>query len=478
MMAPIPLAPSPATPTYSLAVSSEPVEGTPQMAPAPVIQPQLAQPQLVQLRLASLDAYRGFVMLAMASSGFGFSTVVRQHPELVTGEATSAWSQWLWRVLAYQFDHVAWTGCAFWDLIQPSFMFMVGVSLPFSAAKRTAEGSTALGRWLHAVWRSLVLVLLGIFLSSNGAPLTNFTYVNVLTQIGLGYPLLYLMNGRHWAAQLLLALVILGGYWGWFARTGIEPETETLVRQYATEVKNLDEAVEFDQFTGFAGRWNKHTNAAAGVDRWLLNVTPRPDEPWNGKAFWLNAGGYQTLNFVPSLATMLFGLMAGTLLRSSVTPGGKVLRLLLAGVVCFAVSMAVDTSIWPVQVAGCDWSYCPIVKRIWTPTWALFSTGWALSMLAAFYWVMDVRGYRGWAFPFMVVGMNSIAMYVFAQLLKPWWAQTLKTHFATLDRGLGWSLVPSLFEGTYAPITSNLAVLLCLWLMCWWMWRQRIFVKV
>ncbi len=435
-------------------------------------------PQLLQLRLASLDAYRGFVMLAMASSGLGFSTVVRNHPELVSGETASATSKWIWSTLAYQFDHVPWTGCAFWDLIQPSFMFMVGVALPFSAAKRAAAGSTALGRWMHALWRSLVLVLLGIFLSSNGAPLTNFTYVNVLTQIGLGYPFLYLMNGRHWGTQLLVAILVLGGYWGWFARTGIDAETDTLLRQYATEVKKLDEAKEFDQFTGLAGRWNKHTNAAAAIDRTLLNLTPRTDESWNGKSFWLNVGGYQTLNCVPSFVTMLFGVMAGTLLRSSLSPNGKVVRLLLYGLICFVVSMAVDTSIWPVKVAGCDWSFCPIVKRIWTPTWAVFSTGWALWLLAAFYWVMDVRGFRGWAFPFMVVGMNSIAMYVFAQLLKPWWSQTLKTHLATLDKGFGWSVVPSIFEGTYAPITSNLAVLFCLWLMTWWMWRQRIFVKV
>lgn len=469
--------------TYALR-SPKPEAVDPSKGARPVTTPadtptgRLETPQLTNLRLASLDAYRGFVMLAMASSGFGFSTVVRQHPELVSPETASGWSQWIWTTLAYQFDHVPWGGCAFWDLIQPSFMFMVGVALPFSAAKRTVEGSSAVGRWLHALWRSFVLVLLGIFLSSNGAPLTNFTYVNVLTQIGLGYPLLYLMNGRHWGLQLFVAILVLAGYGGWFARTTTNPETEVLVRQYATEVKKLDEAKEFDQYSGLAARWNKHTNAAAGFDRWLLNVTPRQDTAWNGQAFWLNNGGYQTLNFIPSFVTMLFGLMAGTLLRSSLAPNRKVWRLLAYGLACFLASMAIDTSIWPVKIAGCEWSFCPIVKRIWSPTWAVFSTGWALWMLASFYWVMDVRGYRGWAFPLIVVGMNSIAMYVFAQLLKPWWSQTLKTHLAPLDKGLGWSLVPTLFEGTYAPITGNIAVLFCLWLMVWWMWRQRIFVKV
>jgi heparan-alpha-glucosaminide N-acetyltransferase len=433
------------------------------------------------LRLASLDAYRGFVMLVMASSGLAFSNVVRSHPEWVTGDAEQTWSGWLWRTLAYQFDHVAWGGCAFWDLIQPSFMFMVGVALPFSAARRAAEGDSAAARWFHTLLRSFVLVALGVFLSSNGAAQTNFTYVNVLTQIGLGYPLLYLLNGRARWVQFLAAAVVLGGYGAWFARTNVSADEDAQLRRYVTEVKKGDVAKEFDQYAGLAAHWNKHTNPAATVDRWLLNVTPRDvqKEPaWEGRSFWVNGGGYQTLNFIPSLGTMIFGLMTGVLLRGDRSPGRKISAMLFAGLACFVVSMGLDTSIWPMKIAGCDWIICPIVKRIWTPTWALFSTGWTLWMLAAFYYVIDVRGWRAWSFPLIVVGMNSIAMYCLAQLIKGWVGQSFRTHLTTVDLVTGWSVVPMLFEGTYGPILQQVLILFGLWLICWWMYRQRIFVKV
>src|SRR4249920_4159098 len=95
-------------------------------------------------RLASLDAFRGFIMLAMASGGFGLSKIAKSESEAATSG--------FWPVLAYQFDHVAWTGCGFWDLIQPSFMFLVGVSLPFSFSRRERDGESSMARWRHVLW--------------------------------------------------------------------------------------------------------------------------------------------------------------------------------------------------------------------------------------------------------------------------------------------------------------------------------------
>src|SRR5260370_21363940 len=149
-------------------------------------------------RLGSLDAYRGFIMLVMASAGFGFAKVAHElakqdlpvHPLL--------------KFLGYQFDHVAWTGCSFWDLIQPSFMFMVGVAIPYSHASRVAKGQSSVRIAAHVVYRSVILILLGIFLSSNGSDQTNFTFVNVLTQIGLGYAFVYMLRGRSLGFQLAM----------------------------------------------------------------------------------------------------------------------------------------------------------------------------------------------------------------------------------------------------------------------------------
>src|SRR5205807_6477946 len=136
-------------------------------------------------RLASLDAYRGFVMLLMASGALGFARIVTERgtppaPEaLAAGGAAPAWWATLWNVLAYQFDHVPWVGCTIWDLIQPSFMFIVGAAMPLSFAKRAAEGQGAIRRVMHVAFRALVLIALGVFLSSNSAKQTNFTFVNV-----------------------------------------------------------------------------------------------------------------------------------------------------------------------------------------------------------------------------------------------------------------------------------------------------------
>lgn len=464
-------------------------------APAPAPAPALAE-----TRLMSLDAYRGFVMLAMASGGLGFSGIVRNHPELLDRFDKTAFDRpWrmLWENLAFHFDHVAWHGCGFWDLIQPSFMFMVGVALPFSLARRTGAGQSPRERFGHVVVRSAVLVALGVFLSSNWSKLTNFTFVNVLSQIGLGYPFLYLLAGRRVWVQLLVAIAVLGGYAAWFALDRTSAEEERLVRQYVLEHKGPEKAAkEFDQFTGTAAAWNKHLNPAATSDRTFLNLFPRDKdenkEPvWHGRQFWINDGGYQTLNFVPSFVTMLFGLMTGQLLCSARTDRGKLLWMVGAGAACFAISMGLDTKMWPVSIPGCDWSFCPIVKRIWTPTWTLYSTGWTLWMLAAFYAVIDVAKVRAWSFPFVVVGMNSIAIYVAAQLLKPWLKNTARIHLTTLDQVWHDSVAPTirpswqnasivswLYDSMWSDFRVSVVVLAMLWLMCLWLYRQRIFIRI
>lgn len=447
----------------------------------------------VSERLVSLDAYRGFIMLAMASSGLGFAQVAKQ-PEVwerFSGQWFDGVWRWMWRTLAYQFDHVAWTGCAFWDLIQPSFMFMVGVSMPFSNARRAKEGQSVARRLAHVLFRSAVLVGLGVFLSSNGAPLTNFTFVNVLTQIGLGYPFLYLLSeksgrrdntGRWIGGQLAAAAVVLIGYGAWFASYTPTAEARAEVEQALQAAgKTLDPAT---QFEGWAAHWNKHGNAAAAVDRWLLNCFPRAGDTPEKRLFRFNDGGYQTLNFLPSLATMIFGLMAGTLLRSNRSDSAKLKWLLGAAGLCFLATLPIDTTLWPegLRQLGAQWSLCPAVKRIWTPTWAVFSAGWTFAMLAAFYVVIDLRGYRRWSWPLVVVGVNSISMYCLSQLARPFTKASLKTHLATIDAWFPWDpgFVGLLFseQCPFAPVFERIAVLFVLWCVCVWLWRQRIFVRI
>ena len=160
---------------------------------------------------------------------------------------------------------------------------------------------------------------------------------------------------------------------------------------------------------GFAAHWDKNTNLAAAFDQWFLNLFPRE------RPFVFNGGGYLTLSFIPSLATMVLGLLAGGLLRGG-QPAGKQVRILLgAGLLGILAGSALG---WL--------GICPVVKRIWTPSWTLYSAGWASLLLAAFYAVIDVRGAKGWAFPLVVVGMNSIAMYCLSHLESDFIADTLE----------------------------------------------------
>ncbi len=409
-------------------------------------------------RLVSLDAYRGFVMLAMASSAFGLASAMSK-PEMIhrydNSGLKSTW-QWLCGQLAFHAEHVPWAGGGFWDLIQPSFMFMVGVALPFSFANRQALGQSGFVRFLHVLKRSLVLILLGVFLSSNGAAHTNYTFVNVLTQIGLGYPIVWLLVYQSTSLKLFLCTLILGGYWYLFYRHPLPGPDFNLAA--------VGLPPDWTMYDGLAAHWNKNTNWASAIDLKLMNLFPQYKD---GKPhpFAYNAGGYQTLNFIPSIVTMIFGLMAGERLRSPHTPRENTWRLLWTGALCLVIGLAMDPRL--VTSLPLSWTTCPIVKRIWTPSWVFFSSGWTLWMLAAFYWVIDVKGWKAWAFPLVIVGMNSIAMYVGAQLLKPWIKQTWRTHF-----GGTW------LDASTCPVAESAAVLFVLWLMCLWMYRRRIFVRI
>jgi len=433
-------------------ISTGPIADQP--PPLAVPGPLPAPPPVAEkpARLLSLDAYRGFIMLAMASAGLAI-------PEVAKRFSDSA----VWQFLAFHTDHVAWVGCSFWDLIQPSFMFMVGVALPYSYASRKARGESETRIYLHVLWRSLALALLGVFLSSpdKTKTMTNWIFPNVLCQIGLGYPFLFLLVGRRRAWQFAALAVVVVGYTLFF---GLWPLSAAGFDYTSVRLPKEGYYFQHPYLEGWFGHWDKNTNAAAAFDVWFLNLFPRM-EP-----FKFNDGGYQTLNFVPSLATMLLGLMAGEWLRRPVSRLRHFNGLVLAGIACLLVGLLMGATV------------CPIVKRIWTPSWALYSSGWTFLMLAGFYALIDLAGWQRWAFAFIVVGMNSIAMYCMSQLLKPFVKSSLNTH-------LGWPFAPDTFltrpfpglaefSALYGPIVQMSAVLLVFWLVCLWMYRRGLFLKI
>jgi predicted acyltransferase len=390
-------------------------------------------------RLVSLDAYRGFLMTVLATSAFQIHKVA---PKFKGNP--------VWDFLAYQFSHPAWRSCSFWDLVQPSFMFMVGVAVPYSLNNRRAKGDSDRSILLHALWRSLILVLLGVFISSAWSKRTEWTFVNVLSQIGLGYTILVLLEGKGLKVQFAALGSMLFGTWLLFALSAPPPAD---MNWAAVGVKDPAQIL-----SGFGSRWSMNANPFHRFDLWFLNLFP-PHQ------FKFNSGGYGTLNFVPSTATMLLGVMAGELLRSPRGAAEKFRLLLWAGLACFAISIPCDPNILP-GVSGAP-AICPIIKKIWSPSWALFCAGWTFWILAGFYWVVDLKGWKRWTFPFVVVGMNCTAMYCMWQLMKGWVLQSVQIHFGN-----------ELFQGTYGPIWASLTWTAILWGICYWMYRRKVFLKV
>ena len=370
----------------------------------------------VGVRNVAVDAYRGFVMVLMMAEVLRLARVARAFPD-----------SWFWSILAFNQTHVPWAGCSLHDLIQPSFSFLVGVALPYSLARRLSTGASRGHLFGHAVWRALVLIVLGIFLRSIDKSQTYFTFEDTLTQIGLGYPLLFLLGLRSTRANWIAFTALLVGYWAAWAMYPV-PDP------------------------GFGAHWSKNANVGVAFDQWFLNLFPR-EQP-----FVVNNGGYLTLSFIPTLGTMILGLIAGRWLRAS-APAIPYRHLLIAGVAGLALGALL-------HVTG----ICPVVKRIWTPSWTIFSGGACFLLLAAFCWVIETRGYRRWAFPLIVVGLNSIAAYLIAHLFEHFIAGSFRTHlgpnaFALFGTGL-------------QPLVEGSAILAVYWLLLYWMYQRKLFLRI
>lgn len=386
------------------------------------------------VRNVAVDAYRGLVMLLMMGEVLNFAKVARSFPNSV-----------FWHVLAYNQTHVEWAGLGLHDMIQPSFTFLVGVALPYSIASRSRKGESFGKQLAHTFWRSFVLVALGIFLRSIQSSQTYFTFEDTLTQIGLGYTFAFLLAHCRAKWQWGALGAILFGYWLAWA---LYPVPGPSFNYAAVGVP----ADWHHNFSGFAAHWNKNSNLGQAVDVWFLNLFPRASR------FVYNDGGYLTLSFIPTLGTMLLGLRAGEWFRSA-SPKIPIKRFLIAGLVLIAAGLLL-------HVAG----ICPIVKRIWTPSWTLFSGGICFLFLAAFSWVIDIKGYRRWAFPLVVVGMNSIAAYLIAHLWEDFIIDSLHIH-------LGYRVF-RLFGMALEPLMLGIAVMLIYWLVLFWMYRRKIFLRI
>ena len=359
----------------------------------------------IRERLGSLDAFRGTIMLLMLNEATRLPLVARSFPHSA-----------IWAFIAYNTEHVDWQGCSLHDLIQPGFSFLVGAAMPFSIASRTAKGQTF------------------------------FTFEDTLTQIGLGYVFLFLLAFTRVRTQVIVTLVILIAFWGAFVF-------------YPAPAPNFDysrvgvPANWEHNYTGFLSHFNKNSNLSWHFDVWFLNLFPRE------KPFVYNEGGWSTLSFIPTLATMILGLLTGEWLKSTKSKADKLRGLVIAGLGLVLAGLLF-------QWAG----ICPIVKRIWTSSYTLYSGGLVILMLAGFYALIDWKGRRSWAFPLIVVGMNSIAIYVMSWTMEDFFRTALQVHLGGVISAIVWT--------TLLPIAYGIGVITIFWLILFWMYRRNIFLRI
>ena len=359
---------------------------------------QPVQTSTVPTRYLALDAYRGFIMFVLVSGGFGLAALAKLDPAFAG--------------IADQFEHKPWEWIAFWDLIQPAFMFMVGVAMPFALAGRKARGATQRDLFRHVAVRSFRLILMSQILMSISRGKMHFQLINVLAQIGITYFLCYLILQLRFRWQAIVAASILIGHWALFVA-----------------------------FPGTEGPFlSQTTNIGAVIDMFLFGVA--------------NPGHWTTTNFITSTATTLFGAWTGLLLQSA-RPDKQKMRIVFgAAIACLCVGLLLH-----------PWN--PIIKRICTTSFTIYSTGWVLLMLLAFYWLIEVRGYRKWSFPFVVIGSNSIFIYAVDSVLRGW-----------LNKSIGVFTLRFEWAGNIAPVAQSCAVLLVMWYLCFWLYKRQIFFKL
>lgn len=363
-----------------------------------------SEPRAPSRRIMSLDALRGFVMFWLMN---GQALVVAFLAVFSTSFSTA---------VSRQLEHSRWHGCTAWDIVFPLFLFVVGLSIPLSISKRLQRGESRKGLYKSIVKRTLLLILLGFIV--NGLlrfNLANFRYAGVLQRIALCYffAALIVMNTRV-RGQSLFAGGLLLVYWA---------------------------AMMLVPVPGFgAGVLTPEGNLSYYLDRWFLPGCHGPGD---------NCGLLSTL---PAISTTLFGVLCGQLLQSSVPERKKTEVLLGCGLASLILAL-----VWNLVF--------PINKPLWTSSYVLYGNGWSMLLLCLFYWVIDVRGYRNWAFPFMVIGLNAITIYV------------VQSQFDVF--GVANAVLRPFVQdwGVYRPLLVVASVVAIKWLFLYLLWRRRIFLK-
>lgn len=360
----------------------------------------------VENRLLSLDFYRGltmFLLIAEFSNLFTFMVSPELHGTII-------------HTIGEQFHHVDWEGLRFWDLIQPFFMFIVGVAMPLSFSKRLAKGDSFKQLRNHAVKRAFLMLVLGWALYCIDPEQIVFRFQNVLSQLAVTYILAFLIIRKKPIVQIGFSVVLI-------------LISEGLYRFFPVE--------------GFNHAFVPGENFGA----WL-NILISGEE---------DSGHWAMFNAIPTAAHTVWGVLAGQLLISNKTNKKKIQVLVIAGVIGLII--------------GYGFSYfTPIIKRISTSTFVFASGGWSILALVLCYWLIDIKKYQKGVLFFAIVGMNPLFIYLFAHVGG---AELIRKIFLPFSNALfGWT------GELNADILLSIVVLFFLWYICYYMYKKKLFIRI
>ncbi|QGY45054.1 DUF5009 domain-containing protein [Maribellus comscasis] len=358
-------------------------------------------------RVVSVDFFRGITMFLLA------------------GESTRLFGQLLkidngfMQFLGTQLEHHEWHGLHFWDLIQPFFMFIVGVAIPFAVANRKRKGATDKQILYHVLKRSFLLLFFGWGLYFVAAGRLVFRFQNVLAQLSVTYLVAYLIMNKSFRFQIIFTLLVL---------------------------LLIDLAYRYFPVEGFNHPWTNYENLGA----WFNNKIEGVEK----------ASEWATLNFVSTTAHTVWGVLCGKLLQSEKEPMKKIQILTAAGIAALLIGFSLD---WL--------NVTPIIKKIATSSFVFASGGWTILVLAFCYWLIDVKKFfqKGSLF-FIIVGMNSIFIYMFFHLGGSGWIQEILNPFSEFLFSRGGDLM--------VGIITSLATWAVLWYITFWLYKNKVFVKI
>ncbi len=369
------------------------------------------QKHITGVRVTSIDALRGFTMFWIVGGG----TIFRSLDKIFNNPVTA--------FINRELTHVKWLGFHFEDLIMPLFIFVVGTSIPFSISNRLQRGQSRRRIYLHIVKRTFVLFWLGVMLGSGGLHFNwpEMDWAGILQRIAVCYFFAaILVMQTKWPAQAIVAGLLMLLYWAALTLIPVPGHGPGVITPEGC--------------------------LPAYVDQQLLPGQIHKD-------FYGYGDSNGILPTLASISTALLGALTGHWLRSGRSGNQKVAGLALAGLISLSVGF-----LWG--------QYFPVIRLLWTSSMTLFAGGLSLLLLALFYWLIDVKGYRKWAFGFVVIGMNAIAVF------------TATKVFAAHQIGRVFVGGLSQWCGQWNGFINAVAGVTIVWLVLWWMYRRKLFIRI